>query len=206
MKRRESDVPDSRSYPGKVKRLAIALERSGMPWEEALEVIASAKGLPESDKPAMGRWFAEHLPPLEARMEPERFKRAMEDCACCKGGERHRQAVEIRNAHDTMEARLEALGQAKIIIGDHIERVDARTFRVHFYPDSWGEFHRCGCLRYGPGQQAEPMPRSFCVCCGGHIKGHCEAALGVPLTEEIVTSSLTTCGREGCVIELKLAE
>ena len=196
MKRRESDIPDARSCPGKVKRLALALEKNGMPFERALEEIASAKGLADRDKPAVGAWFAERLPKLEATMPAETFQAVMEDCACCKGGERHRRAVEIRNTCATVAERLDALGNARIIIGDHLERVDARTFRVHFFPEGW-EFYRCSCLRYGPGEQTGPMPVAYCVCCGGHIKGHCEAALVVRLTERVSTSSLTSCGREG---------
>ncbi len=205
MKRKESDVPESRQYAGKVKRLALALANDGMPWEEALATIASAKGIPDTDKPGLGAWFMEHLPELEKASTPDRFRTIMENCACCKGGERARLARLIRDTHDTPEARLDALSRERIIIGCSLRRVNERVFRVQFDIDG-REFYPCPCLRYGPGQQKEPMPISYCVCCGGHIKGHCETALGVKLKETVVSSALNSCGREPCVIELEMLD
>ena len=80
---REKDIPDASMYPGKVKRLALAMIKRGCSREDAFGFIASAKGISERDKPAVAAWFAERLPKL-----PENVggKALHEDCACCLGG------------------------------------------------------------------------------------------------------------------------
>lgn len=62
------DIPDASMYPGKVKRLALAMMKHGCSSEDALAFIESAKGISERDKPVVVAWFAENLPKLPGEL------------------------------------------------------------------------------------------------------------------------------------------
>ena len=50
------------------------------------------------------------------------------------------------------------------------------------------------------------MTKTWCMCCGGHIKNHFETALGVKAECEVVSSPLSSCGKQPCLFKLKIKE
>lgn len=201
---KEKDIPDSKLYPGHIRRLAVSLADNGMTSSEAISFILSAKGIDEHDKQAVARWFSENLPKLDEKFDSSSIKSIREECACCKGGERHKLAVAIKAQNEDLKHRLIALSKCNIIIGDSIEILSDNTFRVRFQPQ--GDYYRCSCFGFNKGDQQFEMPQSYCSCCGGHIKRHCETALGQKLEENMISSSLTSFGTKPCIFELKLAK
>lgn len=202
-RRKESDIPDYRAYPYKAARLALSLERHGVPFEEALDFIAGSKGIGQKDRRRLADWFRSNLPILETKY-PEQARSICEGCACCLGGKRLALAKEIYWTYDTLEARIKALLETPYIIGCYGETLDARSFLVNFFPRQ--DFYRCPCLRLEEGEQAEALPASYCWCCGGHLKHHISAALGTAVETELVSSALCSCGREPCVFKISVAE
>ena len=200
--RREKDIPEVEQYPYKVRRLALNLEAHGVPWEQALAEIAEAKGIGNKSPRKAAQWYADNLPRLEEKYGAE-LKAIMENCACCKGGERARQAARIFKENADFDSRLAVLAACPLIIGHRLERVDEKTFDVCFHPDGWA-YYGCPCLRFGPDDEHAPIPKRYCDCCGGHIRFHAEKALGVPLEEEVLHSALASGGKSPCRIRLSV--
>ena len=42
------------------------------------------------------------------------------------------------------------------------------------------------------------MSKTYCYCCGGHIKHHLETILGKKLNVEIINSALMSMGEKSC--------
>ena len=144
-------------------------------------------------------WLAGAMRRMEERLPPERVKEIREGCACCLGGQRAEIAKHVHDAYPTVAERFDAFSKARTIVGDTAYRVGENVYRVCFW-ETPPEKNGCSCLKYTP--KTEPMPMSWCLCCGGHIKSHFEHALGVKADCRCVSSQLTSCGKEPCVFEL----
>ncbi len=189
----ESDIPDSRQYAGKIKRLAIALIKHGYTFDDAVAFISSAKGITDEKKTEIAIWFAENLKKLENRDD---YKEICEDCACCLGGKRYAAAREIFKSTDSLAERIDKLLRTPVVIGYAGKKIDENSFEVYFYPQQ--EYYRCPCLRFDEGKQPVAMPEGYCYCCAGHLKHHIEGALGRKVKVTMKASSLTSFGKEGC--------
>lgn len=190
---REKDIPDASMYPGKVKRLALAMIKRGCSREDAFAFITSAKGISDRDKPAVAAWFAQNLPKLPGELGG---KALHEDCACCLGGKRYEEAKRIFAEEPNLSSRIRRLLKTPLIVGYSGEVLDAQRFAVAFFPEM--EYYRCPCLQFEKGKQPIAMSKEYCYCCCGHLKHHISKALGCHVEVELVTSSLTTFGKEGC--------
>jgi hypothetical protein len=42
------------------------------------------------------------------------------------------------------------------------------------------------------------MSKTYCYCCGNHVKHHLETVLGKKLDVEIITSALMSMGKKSC--------
>lgn len=149
------------------------------------------------------QWLAGAMKRMDERLPAQKVKEIREASACCLGGERARLAKEIRESNATVAERFEALAKTKYIVGDTAVRVSDGVYRVCFWEHPQGP-KGCSCLKYVPSD--EPMSKSWCLCCGGHIKTHFENALGVRAECECISSQLSSCGREPCVFELRIVE
>lgn len=198
---REGSLPDAKLYSGKVKRLALSMIKRGYTLREAMDFVSSAKGILDKDNYALMNWFTENLPALENR---ENFKELREDCACCLGGKREAAARAIFKENPDRASRMEALMSNPLIVGYRGEKIDENSFYVSFYPEM--EYYRCSCLRPEKGKQTAPMPRGYCYCCCGHLKHHVQKALGCEVQVELITSALTTLGKEGCRFLVKVVK
>ena len=148
-------------------------------------------------------WLAGAMRRMDETLPPDSVKKIREDSACCLGGERERLTKQIHDSYGTVEERFEALSRTRYIIGDTAKKVGEATYRICFWEQPQGP-KGCSCLKYVP--RETPMPKSWCLCCGGHIKTHFENALGVKAECTCVSSQLSSCGKEPCVFELRITE
>ena len=59
--------------------------------------------------------------------------------------------------------------------------------------------HKCGCSLIRKLPKPIAVPRTFCGCCGGHVRHHLQNALGVKLSlKEIVSSAASSGGEKHC--------
>ena len=72
---------------------------------------------------------------------------------------------------------------------------------VRFQPEDKPPY-RYPCLP----EAVEPLPITYCYCCGGHVKHHLGIALGRELAVEVRSSILSSGGKKPCRFLLGFAE
>lgn len=67
--------------------------------------------------------------------------------------------------------------------------------------------HRCVCGMVGKLPSGEAVPRTFCGCCGGHMRQNYQRSLGVKLRlKEIVSSAASSGGQKRCEFLYEIVE
>ncbi|MEA4823704.1 MAG: DUF6144 family protein [Clostridiaceae bacterium] len=183
----------------KVRHLAEALKRFGVEETVAAQILEGGEQITKPKDLRTTEWFHDAMRRLDALLPVELVNEIRESCACCTGGERRRLAQKIYRNNETVDARLKALDAAKLIVGHSARWEDGRIV-VRFAENA--EKAYCPCLVV----TEEPMPVSYCRCCGGHIKGHLETALGVKTALRIRSSQLSSAGKEPCVMEFTVLQ
>lgn len=148
-------------------------------------------------------WLAGAMERMDERLSPEAVKKIREDSACCLGGEREKLTKQIHDSYPTVEERFDAFAKTHTLVGDTAYRTEDGAYRVCFWQNPQGP-RACSCLKYVPADK--PMPMSYCLCCGGHIKTHFQNALGVKAECTCISSQLTSCGKQPCLFELRIVE
>ena len=172
---------------GCVKRLAKALAANKVPAEVAERVLEGGEHLVEGDKDSNTEWFRGAMERMDGLLDVATVRAAREACACCLGGKRLKLSQAIARDHETLEARIKAANEMDLEVG--------------FFPEGV-EHHGCPCLRI----TSEPLPISYCYCCGGHVKHHMQKALGRKLEVTVLQSALASAGKAGCRFSLRIVE
>ena len=124
----------------------------------------------------------------------------MQEQGCCKTGNpaAPHKAFGREHAEKTLAEKVELLNKASIThkAPSHIN--DDGTLSVY-----WGSENLrtgncpCGIIKKLPAGTI--VPKTFCGCCGGHIRGNYQKSLGVKLRlKEIVSSSSSSGGEKRC--------
>ena len=148
-------------------------------------------------------WLDKAMRRMEEIIPYDKLKEIRETNACCLSGERDKLAKEIHKKYNTIEERFNAfINEKRIVYGNCYKEGD------YYYLSFWYGMpeggYTCSCLHYIP--KTEPMTKTWCMCCGGHIKHHFETALGVKAECEVVSSPLSSCGKQPCLFKLKIKE
>jgi hypothetical protein len=187
---------------GHVDRLNTQLKRARVAPEVVAEIMAGADAIQARTKPAeKAAWLRGAMQRLDAALDVAVVRAVREGCACCLGGKRLEISKAIARDHDTLEARIAAANEARFVFGHSVTRLPDGRIRVGFFPEGATNL-RCPCLR----EAAEPLPISYCYCCGGHVKHHLQTALGRKVTCEVESSVLSSGGQKPCVFLLTLVE
>lgn len=179
----------------KVWKLYQSLCTHRVAGEDIDYILAGAEsvGKPQSD--ILRDWFSGAMTRLEERVEPTPRQAIRESCACCTTGKRHETAERVFRENATVEARLAAIGRESNVVGHDAVRLPDGRIRVRFAASAADLV--CPCLPVGE----KPMPLTYCMCCGGHIKHHLQTALGVNLSCQVVSSLLCSAGQETCAFD-----
>ena len=121
-----------------------------------------------------------------------------EGCACCLGGNKARTCNKIVHEFDTLEERIKAVNDKQYICGSLILKKNGEIIAVSEPVDQY--YLQCVCL---PGAKA-PISITYCYCCQGYIKHHLQTALGCELEGGIISSSLSSGGKEPCVYSFRV--
>lgn len=175
----------------------------GMSREDIDYILTGSADVKFENRKQRQEWLAGAMERLEERLSPEDVKAVRERSACCLGGQRAELAKAIHDAYSTVEERFDAFAKTRYIVGDTAYRTADGAYRVCFR-ETPPEKDGCSCLRYVP--RTKPMSKTWCLCCGGHIKTHFENALGVKAECECISSRLSSCGKEPCIFELRVTE
>jgi hypothetical protein len=117
-------------------------------------------------------------------------------CACSKSGWREKAMRQIARDHKggSLEERIQAVGQVKWMGNPVLNPDGTITGGV----GTEGGFD-CGCGIFKGWKYEEPVPLTYCLCCGGHFRHHYQIGLGVRLrVKAVLSSTLESRRRDPC--------
>ncbi len=184
---------------GRIDRLHASLVKNGIDPEIIAKIMEHGETItPGSSNEEKAGWFVMSMKKMDAMIDEGIRHRIREECACCLGGERLKIVKKIFKENDRYEKRILAANAAKKVFGNGVAEKDDKSIEVTFFDENDPK-RRCPCL---PGAR-EAMPITYCYCCGGHVKHHAQIALGKKFTVEVVTSVLSSQGKNICRFRLR---
>lgn len=186
----------------RVRRLDESLHRFAVAPQTIDQIMEGGEALTEKTKPVMkSDWLREAMCKMDRLIEPGTRHHVREACACCLGGKRQQISKAIGNENSTLEDRVRAANEARFVFGHSVSLEDDGHVVVQFAPDGEAKYG-CPCLP----QAREPMPVTYCYCCGGHVKHHLQNALGRKLEVTVLHTALSTGGKKPCKFRFAIAD
>lgn len=179
---------------GRIAKLAESLEKHGVSQEIIEQIMEGGEEIRKgSTGEERAAWMKEAMLRMGRLLDKETWQPVREDCACCLGGKRQELVKAIAKKGGTLEERVKAANEAKLVFGHSVTLQEDGQVLVRFAPEGL-EHNRCVCLP----KAEEPLPISYCYCCGGHVKHHLQTALGRKLALTVRSSALSSGGRKPC--------
>lgn len=178
----------------RIQTLYNNLVKHGIPDDVISEILAGGEQIRRAAKPEhKADWFKNAVDKMD-RLLPESARYSVrEDCACCLGGKRLQLSQQIAREHHNLEDQIAAANNTRMVFGHSVKREPDGSITVCFYPDGLDNY-RCVCMP----KAREPFSLTYCYCCGGHIRHHLQVALGRKLRTKVISSALSSRGKEGC--------
>jgi hypothetical protein len=187
---------------GKIAKLAESLEKAGIAQEIIDQIMEGGEAIRQSTKSEQkAEWMKGAMLRMNKLLDKEIRQAVREDCACCLGGKRQELVKAIAKRGGTLEERIAAANETKLVFGHSVALQEDGEVLVCFSPEGL-EHYRCVCL---PKAQ-EPLPITYCYCCGGHVKHHLQIALGRSLALTVRSSALSSGGRKPCTFAFSLED
>jgi hypothetical protein len=184
----------------RIGNLAVQMEKAGIDPAIIKEIMEGGADIRRSTKPEKkADWFREAMHRMNKLLDTGTRKAVREACACCLGGQRLKISRAIAEENETLEARIEAANEAKFVFGDSVKMLENGDIQVRFFPEGL-EQYRCVCLS----KAEEPIPITYCYCCGGHVKHHLQTALGRELACTVRSSALSSGGKYPCTFSFRI--
>ena len=144
-------------------------------------------------------WMRVAMLRMNKLLDIETRKTVREGCACCLGGRRLKTSQAIVRENESLEARIEAANKANYV--GSVTMTENGEIIARFDLQKSAPYH-CYCLP----QAKEPLPITYCYCCGGHVKHHLQIALGRQLDCTTRSSALSSGGKFPCTFSFKIKE
>ena len=186
----------------RIGRLAEQLEVAKVDRDKIDQIMNAGEDIKRSTKPEKkADWFRESMLTMNQLLDVKTRKSVREGCACCLGGKRLKTSQSIARDNATLESRIKAANEAHFVFGHSVTLMEDGEVLVRFYPEGL-EHYRCVCLP----KAEQPLPITYCYCCGGHVKHHLQIALGRKLDCTTRTSALSSGGKFGCVFSFRIID
>jgi hypothetical protein len=187
---------------GRIDRLASSLKKAKIEQSVIDQIMQGGHDIRQSAPPVQkSDWLCAAMVRMDDLLDIETRRTVREACACCLGGKRLETVKAIARQNSTLEARIAAANAARLVFGHSVTLQDDGRVRVCFFPEGAATY-RCPCLP----QAREPLPITYCFCCGGHVKHHLQIALGRKLTCDVQASALSSSGAQPCTFLLSFAD
>jgi hypothetical protein len=144
-------------------------------------------------------WMRGAMLKMNTLLDMKTRKAVREGCACCLGGQRLKIGQTIAKENKTLEDRVKAADKAHYV--GSVKMQENGEILVQYDTQKAPPYH-CYCLP----QAKEPLPITYCFCCGGHVKHHLQIALGKQLNCTTRSSVLSSEGKFTCAFSLKIVE
>jgi hypothetical protein len=179
---------------GRIRVLAEKLAAAKIAPEATTQILAGADAIRATTSPEhKAAWMNAAMRRMDDLLNEPTRHAVREACACCLGGKRLEMSKSIAKSHSSLEERVRAANAARLVFGHSVSLSDDGRVLVQFGPNGL-DHYRCPCLP----KAAEPMPITYCYCCGGHVKHHLQIALGRRLAVTVQTTALSSGGKTTC--------
>jgi hypothetical protein len=178
--------------PNLLKQIPETMRKKGIPEETIALFNTPETGGAEA--------VMELITQMDSLLSEEQRLAIMQEQGCCKTGNPaapHR-AFGTLHAGKTLAEKVELLNKANIPHKAPSHLNDDGTLSVW-----WGSENLrtgncpCGFIKKLP--DSYKVPKTFCGCCGGHIRANYQRSLGVKLLlKEVVSSSSSSGGKKRC--------
>ena len=187
---------------GRIARLGEKLQAAGIARGIIDQIMEGGDAIRSSTKPeGKAAWMNEAMRRMDKLLERETCHAVREACACCLGGKRLEISKRIARENESLADRIKAANEARFVFGHGVTRQEDGRILVCFSPEGQDSY-RCACLP----KAEEPLPISYCYCCGGHVKHHLQIALGRKLACAVRSSALSSGGKKPCTFLFSLID
>jgi hypothetical protein len=187
---------------GRIAKLAESLAEADIAQETIAEIMTDGETIRKSTPPEKkAAWMKEAMQRMDELLDAQTRQAVREGCACCLGGKRQELAKAIAKRHETLEERIKAANETKMVFGHSVALQEDGRVLVCFSPEGL-ERYRCVCLP----KAKEALPITYCYCCGGHVKHHLQTALGRELSVAVRSSALSSGGKLPCTFLLAMED
>jgi hypothetical protein len=182
----------------RIGRLAEQLEMAGINQDIVGQIMEGGEDIFRKTSPEKkADWLRGAMFKMNRLLDLPTRKAVREGCACCLGGKRLKTSKKIAAENASLEERIKAADEANYI--GRITVMENGELLVRFYPEGL-DHYRCVCLP----QAKEPLPITYCFCCGGHVKHHLQIALGRELDCTVRSSALSSGGKKPCTFSFRI--
>jgi hypothetical protein len=179
---------------GRIMRLAQSLDLAGIAPDISAQILQGGEDIHQSTSPKdKAAWMGAAMRRMDELLDEPTRHELRESCACCLGGKREKLVKEIAKNYTTLEERIRAANDCRFVFGHSVTLQEDGRVLVAFGPEG-APTYRCPCLP----QAAEPLPITYCYCCGGHVKHHLQIALGRKLACAVRSTILSSGGKTTC--------
>lgn len=187
---------------GRIERLGLSLEKAGIAQEVIDRVMAGGEEIRRGTRPEeKAAWLRGAMVRMDETLDEPTRRAVREACACCLGGKRLEVSKGIARDHGSLEERIRAANEAPFVFGHAVTLQEDGRVLVRFAPEGQDRYS-CPCLS----KAREPLPITYCYCCGGHVRHHLQIALGRKLACEVVSSALSSGWTQPCTFLFTLEE
>ena len=180
---------------GKMEDLDQSLIKHGIQNKIRNKIMKNGNLIKKDSKNEIrAEWFFNAMNTMDELLDEETKIKVREDCACCLEGKRQKLCKDVNKNCKTIEEKISVINKTHYVFGHEIKIIGTGKYEVTFF-DEEIPLKTCSCLKI---VMEKPMSKTYCYCCGGHIKHHLETVLGKKLNVEIINSALMSMGEKSC--------
>jgi hypothetical protein len=187
---------------GNIKSLDQSLVKNGIDTNTRKKIMESGELIKGTSKPEeLAEWCFNAMTKIDELLDENTKKKVREDCACCLGGKRDKLCKSVNKKFTTPEEKIIAINDTHFVFGHEIKITGKGKYEVKFFDDATPE-KKCSCSGGRLFTLNKKWSKTWCYCCGGHVKHHLETVLGKELKVKIISSALSSLGKKNCHFEL----
>jgi len=187
---------------GRIGVLAKALEEVGVAPETMEAILEGGEGVLRKTSPEKkADWMRECMARMDSLLDQKTKRSVRENCACCLGGKRLEMSKAIARKGGDLQERVKACNRTKLVFGHSVEMQEDGRILVRFAPEGLASY-KCVCMP----KSKKPISKTYCYCCGGHVKHHLQIALGEKLECDVRSSALSSRGEQPCTFLFSMVD
>ena len=185
-----------------IRKLAEQLEVAKIDREKIDQIMEGGETILRSTPPEKkAEWLGEAMARMDKLLDLPTRKSVREGCACRVGRRTSKVSQGIAKDNATLEARIAAGNKLFMVFGGSVWMQEKGEIMVRFAPEGL-ERYRCSCLP----KAEKPLSVTYCYCCGGSVKHHLQISLGRKLDCTVLSSALSSGGKEPCTFSFRIKE